>query len=202
MRLLPFICCVLFLTPVFAACTDFSEKKARLKSADSLLMNREVAEDAEITYTDSGLLRARIKAPLMEGIRQAKQPFIEMPKGLNAEFYDTDGSVSSYVTSEYGIYKQNEKTILLRRNVQVMNVKGEKLETEKLIWNQGTAKIYTDEFVKITTADEIIMGDGMTANQNFTNWSIRNVSGTIQLNNDQQNDTSHIVAGGSRAGRR
>lgn len=59
--------------------------------------------------------------------------------------------------------------------------KGEKLNTEHLIWNEDSAKIYTDEFVKITTTDEIIMGEGMEANQDFSKWKIYKIRGTINV---------------------
>jgi len=50
-----------------------------------------------------------------------------------------------------------------------------------LIWLQDSSKIYTDEFVKITTADEIIMGEGMEANQDFTKWKIHKIKGIINI---------------------
>jgi lipopolysaccharide export system protein LptC len=68
--------------------------------------------------------------------------------------------------------------------VEVMNVKGERLNTEELHWDQKSGKIYTDKFVRITTADQIIMGDGMTANQTFTEWEINRYRGTINLQHD------------------
>ena len=36
-----------------------------------------------------------------------------------------------------------------RKKVEVVNVKGEKLETEYLQWNEQTGRIYTNEFVTI-----------------------------------------------------
>ena len=66
-------------------------------------------------------------------------------------------------------------------DVVVVNDKGEVLNTEHLIWLKDSAKIYTEEFVKFTTEDEIIMGDGMEANQDFTKWKIYNITGIINI---------------------
>ena len=62
--------------------------------------------------------------------------------------------------------------------------KEEILNTEHLIWLQKEEKIYTEEFVKITTPDEIIYGDGLEANQQFTKYRIKNIKGTIAVDED------------------
>ncbi|HRG51298.1 MAG TPA: LPS export ABC transporter periplasmic protein LptC, partial [Bacteroidia bacterium] len=69
-----------------------------------------------------------------------------------------------------------------KRNVVVINVKGEKLNTEHLIWDAVTKKIYTKEFVKITTKDEVLLGEGLTADQDFSKYTILHPTGTIAIN--------------------
>jgi LPS export ABC transporter protein LptC len=70
--------------------------------------------------------------------------------------------------------------------VELINKDGTKLETEKLIWNEVTQRIYTDVFVKITNRKEIIMGTGMESNQDFTKYEIKHVTGQIQINTDEK----------------
>ena len=70
--------------------------------------------------------------------------------------------------------------------VELINKDGTKLETEKLIWNEVTQRIYTDAFVKITNRKEIIMGTGMESNQDFTKYEIKHVTGQIQINTDEK----------------
>ena len=62
---------------------------------------------------------------------------------------------------------------------------GEKLETEKLVWDEANKTIYTDAFVKITTADQVIMGKGLKSNQDFTKYQINEITGTINLKNNE-----------------
>jgi hypothetical protein len=69
--------------------------------------------------------------------------------------------------------------------VEVVNANGEKLNTEHLIWDEGKKKITSDAFVKITTAKEIIMGKGLEANQDFTQYEIKEVTGTIRIDDKQ-----------------
>ncbi|MEZ5197091.1 MAG: LPS export ABC transporter periplasmic protein LptC [Bacteroidales bacterium] len=65
-----------------------------------------------------------------------------------------------------------------KNNVVVKNIqKNEFLETEHLIWDRNKGIIYTDVFVKITRDEEVIYGDGMTSDQNFESYKIKNASG-------------------------
>ena len=60
----------------------------------------------------------------------------------------------------------------MRKQVVVVNSKGEKLETEKLFWDQVKKEIYTEQTVKITTETEELTGTGMRAAQDFSSWNI------------------------------
>ena len=66
-------------------------------------------------------------------------------------------------------------------NVMVVNEKGETLETENLSWYQKQEQISTDQFVRITTPKEILLGDSMVANTKFSNYKIFQLRGTIQV---------------------
>jgi LPS export ABC transporter protein LptC len=69
----------------------------------------------------------------------------------------------------------------IRYNVEVINEKGEKLNTERLVWDEQKKKITSNAFVKITTAKEVITGNGLEANQDFTKYEIKNIIATIRL---------------------
>lgn len=184
--------CLLFLFAL-ASCTKFSNTELRNRGRDTV-QAKEVAEQVDISYTDSGRLKAKLHTPLMIGIKQTAEPYVEMPRGVKGEFFDDSAHIESFLSSEYAISYSKAKKVLLRRNVEVMNVKGERLNTEELHWDQRSGKIYTDKFVKITTADQIIMGDGMTANQTFTHWVINKVRGTINLQHDSTTNSGNPMA--------
>ena len=59
------------------------------------------------------------------------------------------------------------------------NFKDEQLNTEKLFWNQETKKIYTDGFVTINTENQTVMGFGFSSDENFKNYKLSNITGTI-----------------------
>jgi LPS export ABC transporter protein LptC len=120
-----------------------------------------------------------------------------MVEGVDAQFFDKDLKVESTLRSDYAKSFDKEKLIEVRNNVVVTNVKQEKLETEKLLWDQKTKQIYTDKHVTITTKKQIITGTGLRANQNFTKWTLLKPSGTFNIEDDKQVDTIDSVDAGS-----
>jgi LPS export ABC transporter protein LptC len=160
------------------SCSNLDTGNYRSKKQDSTA-TRETAENVTIEYTDSGLLKALVKAPLMVGVKQVRKPYIEMPKGIKVDFYRSQGVVESYLSAEYAISYTEKKTIIVRRNVEVLNIKGDTMATEELVWNQATGRITTDKYVRIKTKTQIIEGNGMESDQTFSDWEIKNVTGTI-----------------------
>ncbi len=142
----------------------------------------ETARSIKIIYSDSAKVQVEITAPILDHY-STENPYIEMPKGLNAIFYDSKMGVKSKLEAEYGIRYEREQKMEARKNVIVTNEKGDKLNTEHLIWDERKEKLLSDEDVKITTKDEIIFGKGFEANQDFTKYKIFNLKGTISINN-------------------
>ena len=66
-----------------------------------------------------------------------------------------------------------------KNNVVIVNAEGEQLNTEHLIWDRKKRIIYSNVFVKITTEDEIIMGEGFESNEQFSKYKILKPKGTI-----------------------
>ncbi len=108
-----------------------------------------------------------------------------MPSGLHLQFYSDSMKVQSDLTAGYGISYDKSDQMIARNNVVVNNIYGEKLETEELIWDQNTEKISSEKFVKITTRDEIIFGDGFESNDDLSNYKIKKIRGTLQVTGDQ-----------------
>jgi LPS export ABC transporter protein LptC len=159
--------------------------KDPIKVAKVNLINKDMgvekATDVHLTYTDSGILKARILAPLMERYPQKSEPYTEMKKGVKGFFYNKSGEAESTLSADYAISYENRKIIEVRNNVKVRNNLGEEMETEQLTWDQRREMIYTDKFIKIKTADEILYGTGFESNQNFTRYRIKNLNGRVSI---------------------
>ncbi len=169
--------------PLVSCETDL-QKVNILGAVDNLPV--ETAKDVEILYSDSAKVKIKLIAPVWNRYVQ-KNPRIELPKGVFITIYTDSQKVKSTLRANFAVRYEEKKIMNAKGNVIVVNERGEQLNTEHLIWNEETRKIYTDEFVKITTDDEVIFGDGLEANEDFTHYKIRNIKGTINLKEDSLN---------------
>jgi len=64
---------------------------------------REEAKTIESYLSQSGIMKAKLIAPLMYRY-QRDTVFTEFPNTLNVEFYDDSVRVESWLTAKYGIY--------------------------------------------------------------------------------------------------
>lgn len=146
----------------------------------------ESSKNVEFLYSDSARIRSRLISPLVDHY-MGKKPYYEMPKGMEVVFYDRFRKEQTKLTANYGIGYDNDNKMNVmeaKGNVIVINEKGDKLNTEHLIWNSLTKKIYTNEFVKITTKDEVIWGNGLEANEDFSEYEIKQVKGQIAVKDE------------------
>lgn len=143
--------------------------------------------DIEMLYSSYGNVKIKLIAPTMERHVQ-KSPYMEFNDGLRLYFYDDEKNIDSRLSANYGIAFEEEEEMIVRNDVVVINIKGEKLNTEELVWKQKEHKIYSEKFVKITTADEIIFGEGLESNEEFTEYTVKNIRGTISIEDDTSED--------------
>ena len=144
-------------------------------------------KNVQTLYSDSARVRAKLTAAVLNQYA-GKKAYRELPKGMEIVFYVEKGNEQTKLTADYGIGFDNGNGVEhmeAKRNVVVINQKGDTLHTEHLIWNAVTQKIYTNEFVKINTKDEIIWGDGLTANQDFSEYTIKNVKGEVGVKDEE-----------------
>jgi len=134
----------------------------------------------ETIYSDSGIVRVKVTAPELKKIG-TNQLITELPGGLHIEFFDQHLNVESELRAKYAIHFENERKWEARNDVVVVNKKGERLNTEKLIWDERKELLSSDQHVKITTAEEVIFGNGFEANQDFSRYKILNVTGVLTI---------------------
>jgi LPS export ABC transporter protein LptC len=147
----------------------------------------QIGDSVTLLYSDSTQLKVVLKANRMLIFnKNVTEPYTLLPKGLFVTFFDDQEKVSATLKANYGIRYDIKKQMEVKYAVELINKDGTKLETEKLIWNEVTQRIYTDAFVKITNRKEIIMGTGMESNQDFTKYEIKHVTGQILINTDEK----------------
>ncbi len=177
--------CLILITLVFSlSCTN------DLKDVQALPKNKlsasQTGDSVTLIYTDSTKIKIILKANRMLLFnKNVKEPFTVLPKGFYVTIFDEDEKVSSTLKGNYGVRFDVSKRMEAKYAVEVINKNGEKLETEKLIWDEANKKIYTDAFVKITTPNQIINGKGLESNQDFTKYEIKNITGILNIKNNE-----------------
>ena len=147
-----------------------------------------VQYDVHFEYSDSARKKIDIQALEAADYTHKEPPYIEFPKSISVIFYDKQGNQEAFMKANYAKYLPKENRWNARGNVVVINSKNEELNSEELIWNEKTGKIYSDKFVKIITEESVLTGDGFEADQNFEKWSINKSSGTIDIVENEENE--------------
>ncbi len=147
-------------------------------------IGKEMAEEVEILYSDSAIVRAKIVAPVMIMDLDRTSESQEFPDGVVVDFFDDFQNTSSTLSGLYAIRYIRKGQVIVRDSVVWESVSGEKLETQELIWDEKAEKIYSDKFVVISRPSEIIYGHGFEAGQDFKNARVKAVEGRITLENE------------------
>lgn len=148
----------------------------------------EYAREIEIYYSDSGRIRAILTSPLMKTYER-DEGYQEFPEGFELIFFDSVAKPQSTINALYGVNYEKKNLMEAKSNVVVKNIeKNEQLDTEHLVWDRRKEIIFSDVFVKITKPNEIIFGDGLTSDQNFDFYEIKNPTGEFKVYPDDDNE--------------
>ena len=144
-------------------------------------------ESFEVTYLRSqhGKVMNRLYAPI---VQQFKDKRTVMPLGFKLDFLDSNLNTSAYLQAKYGEMISEKQIMIARDSVILVNSKKEELYTEELTWQQDSAKIYTDKYVKIKRQDVVIHGKGFESNEDFTQYVIKKITGQYYLNDESSDD--------------
>jgi len=162
---------------LFFGCSNSKSDMAVFSPTEDLPAERQ--KNLELVYSDSAIARMRLRAEEALNYPQLKRPKLEFPKGIDVRFYNASGLEDSHLRSDYAVRYPGELRWEATGNVVVTNRKGEKLETEHLVWDEKNERIFSEVFVRMTTAKNIILGEGFEADQNFTQYEISKVTGQI-----------------------
>ncbi len=154
--------------------------------AIAAIANREevpslIVEELETTITDSGKVRLKFITPEMLQYDRKKEPYRDFPKGLHCIMYQNDGKIDAQIKCRNAIFYEKDELWELNIDVEAMNQKGEVLSTEQLFWDMKAERIYSEKFVTITQGENVYTGTGFEADQNMDNWTIKNLTGDLEL---------------------
>jgi LPS export ABC transporter protein LptC len=155
-------------------------KKVQQISAKELNNPTDSSIAVDVTYSDSGRVKARLITPLLLDFKTLSRPYREMPKGVKIVFYDKDLKPMTTVVSDYAITSNNDNIITLRKNVVVNNVAGDNLKSNELIWDKLKKTMFSNQPVVLSKADGTVLHyTNFTSNENFSDYTGQGGYGTI-----------------------
>ncbi len=140
----------------------------------------ETMYETELLYTEKGKLKVKILAQKIEKHTYSSN-IINFSDGITVFFYDDSTNLTSKLTATEAIIDNKKKQMQASINVELLNTKNEKLNTEQLIWNEEEDLIFSEKSVWITTKDEIIFGEGFESSSDFSSYRIKKVKGSINI---------------------
>jgi len=173
-------CLVVCLLIVSACKNDLSKLPPENTIQD---LDNDRATDVTFIKSENGKVKAKLHTKDYVQNQNAKPPYIDMLNGLKVEFFDDSLKLESTLTARTARYYINEQNVIARDSVVVVNSKGDKLQTEELIWNSKLERIFSEKFVRITKDDQINYGEGLEATQDFKWFRIKKLRGSIPVSN-------------------
>ncbi|MFH1120596.1 MAG: LPS export ABC transporter periplasmic protein LptC [Bacteroidota bacterium] len=148
------------------------------------------ARNVSIAESEFGRIKYNLTAAFLKRSElPGKATSTIFPEGFRVVFFDSlqPDKIRTEITAEYGLDDESKRIMEARTNVIVINhLKGEKLNTERLVWDKNTRKVYSDKFVTITTPDKIIYGEGMESDEKFERWTIKKPRGEMYINENPE----------------
>lgn len=148
----------------------------------------EISEGVTMMFSDKGILKLKLEAPIMHRFNDNEESYMKCPSGMVVTFFDTAGIEESKLFANYGIMYSEKEYIMVKESVVFENYKGERLNTELLHVDFKKDSVYTQEKVTITSLKGTITGTGLQSNSSFTKYKVKNISnGVLNYQKDEVN---------------
>lgn len=144
-----------------------------------------IAENLDLRYSDSTVVRYRLKCAKLLIFQDEEEPYQEFPDGFQIELYNQNRKITSSIKASYGKYFEKKELWEAKQNVVAVTEKGDTLKTELLYWDKKKEILYSDQFVKIIQREQIITGIGFESDMQMKKWKIIKPKGTIIIEVDQ-----------------
>ncbi|MVM32651.1 LPS export ABC transporter periplasmic protein LptC [Spirosoma sp. HMF4905] len=176
-KMVYFTCFILHCSILLLACGEPKQAKKVEPYSGPI----EEINDVKLLYSEAALLKVRLTtAKQLRYINDNRR----YPEPVNISFFGLTGEEVTTIRSDSGRYDKAKDIYVVMGHVVVINKqKQEKLLTPELTWNPVTKKVYTDKQVTILSqlTGEKLYGLGLDANQDFTKYAIRKVTGVFNV---------------------
>lgn len=169
---------------IFFSLTSCEEDLTKANQNKKKNFPSRIIYNANIIKRDSGQVKVRFKAPLLEEYEFVDTPYVEIRKGLYLEFYDSKKpNVPGKLWAKYAKIIEKKQFYEAKGHVKVINNEGQTFVMESIYWDKANRKMYTKDTVFITDKDGSIFvaANGMKAKDDFTEYVFYNNSGDFNV---------------------
>src|SRR5574344_1499176 len=173
--------------------------KSNLAQTDPLDLKHiptQTVENIKAIQSKNGIYEMRMEAPLMEHFEQDKSNSYDLfSRGISVYGYNEEGLLETEITSDEAKHTigSKQETWAAYGNVIIKNfIKGERMETDTIYWNQEEKKIYTDCYVKLTSPQGMMQGYGMESDEMARNAVLLRPFDSYTLLNQDTTSTTYI----------
>lgn len=134
-----------------------------------------------MAYTDSAKIMVRMSTETQLTLQNEDKVY---PKEVRIFFFDKLGNNTTTLRGDSARFIRSKNLYHIMGRVLVNNqIKNETLQTDEMFWSPDTKKVYTDKPVDIKTPEQVLHGVGMDSNQDFTDYTLRRVTGVLSVKN-------------------
>lgn len=165
---------------IFFVLTSCEEDLTQTNKKTNKNFPSRIIYNADITRRDSGKVKVRFKAPLLEEYEFIDTPYVEVRKGLYLEFFDSKNpKVPGKLWAKYAKIIEKKQFYEAKGNVKVINNQGQTFVMETIFWDKKNQKMYTKDtvFISDKNGNIFVAANGMTAKDDFSEYTFYNNSG-------------------------
>lgn len=167
---------------IFFAFFSCDEDLAKINKNKNTNFPSQIINNANIIQRDSGIVKLRATAPIIEKYELIDSPYIVARKGINILFYDKKKpNEPGKITAKYAKFNEKKKFYEARGNVKIVTNEKQMFAMQSVFWDQVKKTIYTSDTVYVTDKDgsTLVGANGMVAKDDFSEYTFFNNSGDI-----------------------
>lgn len=167
---------------IFFALLSCDEDLAKINKNRNNNFPSQIIYNAHIVQRDSGAIKLRATAPLIEKYEYIDSPYIVTRKGINILFYDKKKpDVPGKISANYAKFNEKKKFYEAKGNVKIISNEKQMFAMQSVYWDQVKKIIYTSDTVYVTDKDgsTLVGANGMRAKDDFSEYTFYNNSGDI-----------------------
>lgn len=143
---------------LLSACENDLNKVRAIAAADATKPIQRTT-GVDMIFNDSSVLKARLITPLLlEYATKDSLAYKYMPNGVKVILFNGSTKPEGTVTADTGYFYDAKELVKFKKNVVAINDEGTKYQSEELLWDRKTNKVFSNQKVLMTKPT----GDQMT----------------------------------------